>query len=200
MIYCAFYTIGTIYEQEADRLRKSLDRLNLFHDISGVEDLGGWIANTRQTAGFIRQMREKHAGPICYLDADAVVWNRPELFGCLSEFDIAVHYRRGAELLNGTVWLNDTPGARSVISEYQNNLDRYPGCKNEQVMLDAAINGMKDSIKVYRLPPEYCWIHDIMADDLGKAKPVIEHLQASRQATGSTLLPNRLKRLAEIGG
>lgn len=201
-IYTAFYTIGTRYEVEADRLRRSLDRFGLKHDIRGVADRGSWVLNTQLTAQHIHDML--HAYPtrtVVQLDADAYVHRYPELLDELAEddIDIAVHYRLGRELLNGTVLFNPTPMARAVAAEYLRLIASDPRCRDEQTKLAAAIVNLSPALHVHRLPPEYCWIHDVMAADIGDRKPVIEHLQASREATNSTLLPNRRKRIAELG-
>lgn len=199
-IYTAFYTRGTRYEQEAARLQRSLDVLGLPHDIRAVDDRGNWMANTQLTAGHVWAMLEAHPDrPVIQLDADAVVWRRPDLFeDGLIDADLAVHYRRGRELLNGTVWFAPTAGARLVARRYLDLIQANAGCTNEQTMLAKAIEDLAGLATIYRLPAEYTWIHDIMAMDLAGAEPVIEHLQASRVATNSSLLPNRVKRLAEI--
>ena len=136
--------------------------------------------------------------PVVYLDADAVVWKKPELFDAL-DGDVAVHYRKGFELLNGTAYFAPTSEARRVAWKYKELIDEHPNQTNEQKMLDAAI-ASTPTARIVRLPAEYCWIHDIMATDIGDREPVIEHLQASRVVNVSPLLENRLRRLAQIEG
>ena len=199
--FICFYTVGTIYEAEAARLRKSLDRLGLPHDLRPIADRGSWEMNTGFTASFLTQMMEERPGPLVYLDADAVVWQRPTLLEELSpeDFDLALHYRGGKELLNGTLWLGSTTACRKAIRIYKAKCEAQPKFRNEQLFLQQAIEQMGDRLRVNRLPAEYCWIHDIMAKDI-EGEPIIEHLQASREMTGSTLLPSRRMRLAEIEG
>lgn len=195
--FVCFYTLGTMYEHEAARLRASLDVLGLKHDLRGVESKGSWAANAAMTATFLRDMLHEHDEPIVYVDADAVVWELPTLFGELSpaEYDIGIHYRKGEEALNGTLWLSNTTACRDLIDDYRQRVEDSPNERNEQRHLAKAIAASKP--RVYHLPASYCWIHDIMADDI-EGVPVIEHLQASRVATNSTLLPNRQRRLEEI--
>lgn len=200
-IYTAFFTRATIYEQEAARLRRSLDRLGLPHDFTAIADRGSWEANTHFTAIHLQAMQAKYPDrPIVYLDADAVVWQTPAIFDDLAELgthDIAVHYRRGVELLNGTLWLAPTLTARIVVDRYAAACAARPAFRDEQRFLAQAINETP-GVRVLRLPPEYCWIHDLMADDIGDKDPVVEHLQASRAVSGSSLLPNRVARLKAI--
>ena len=197
-VYTCFYTRGTLYELEAARLRKSLDRLGLDHDMVAVDSKGDWVANTRQTATFIYdQLCKYHGCPMVYLDADAFVWSRPILFENLTE-DVAVHYRQGRELLNGTAFFNCTPGARLVAAQYRELITNNPGCVNEQTMLAKAIDDIGEAATIHRLPASYCWIHDIMRNDLNGEEPVIEHLQASRETHVSEHTLARRKRIATI--
>lgn len=206
-IYTAFYTANTIYEQEAARLRRSLVRLGLDHDIRAIESRGGWQANSGYTATHIRNVLADYPDrPVVQLDADAVVWKAPALFDQLAAdgFDLAVHYRRGHELLNGTIWLAPGPRSRAVMERYE-SLVREAGnnCHNEQRMLQQAISEMSDTFKLCELPASYCFIFDIMKADISdQEQVVIEHLQCSRETNvpGTEAHANRRKRLAEIGG
>jgi hypothetical protein len=195
-----FYTVDNIYEQEAARLRASLDRLGLRHDLRPVESRGSWAANAGMTAGFLCDMLDEHKGqPIVYLNADAVVWKRPVLFEGLSDAvcDIAAHrtLRRG-QLCNGTLWLANSELCRKVIADYRRGVEASPGDMDEQRHLDIAIRA-NPSCREYGLPEAYCLIHDLMKTPVQEA--VIEHLQCSRTQTGSSLLPGRIKRLKELG-
>jgi len=146
-------------------------------------------------------MMDKHHGrPVVYLDADAYVWSRPHLFYEPMLCDIAVHYRQGKELLNGTLYLPPTPMTRAVVDRYAALVAARPDEHNEQRLLDEAIRTTPGML-VYRLPASYCWIHDLMADDLAPGEePVIEHLQASRERFPTPHRERRRARLEEIGG
>lgn len=201
--YVCFYTTGTIYETEAARLRRSLDRLGLKHDLWPIEDRGSWARNAGFTATFLLRSLQIREGPVVYLDADAIVWSTPTLFESLSpsEYDLAAHYRGDRELLNGTLWMANTPACRKAIETYKAKCDARPDHRNEQIFLQETVREMGDAIRLRKLPASYCFIHDLMADDLVDGEqPVIEHMQASRETSKSTLLPNRRRRLAEIEG
>ena len=72
---------------------------------------------------------------------------------------------------------------------------------NEQAMLQNALADLSDLVKVRRLPAGYCWIHDVMSEDLLPGEPVvIEHLQASRETHVTHRTESRRRRLAEIEG
>lgn len=201
--YVCFYTLNTIYEQEAARLRRSLDRLGLLHDLRGVVDRGSWAANAGLTASFLCDMLEEYAGrPIVYLDADAIVWKQPILLDTLnpSNCDIAAHRRANGELLNGTLWLSNSPACRNLIRDYRARVLASPGERNEQRHLDLAIKAA-DSLRVIDLPASYCYIAcPALMPHIEDEDLVVEHFQASRVATKSTLLPLRIQRLMELEG
>ena len=182
-IFTAFFTRGTLYEQEVARLRKSLDLLELPHDIRGIESLGDWVANTRHTPQHVLNVMDDYPDrPIVQLDADAVVWRRPELFERGMDCDIAAHVRRGTEMLNGTLYVAPTTAARKCIELYRDGIAAHPEHRNEQMWLAAAVREMGDSLRFQNLPPEYCYIPDIMAGDIvDNVDPVVSHMQASRE-------------------
>lgn len=195
MLYVCFYTAGTLYEREAARLRASLDALGLDHYLVSIADKGSWKANAQFTAQFLIDMMELHGRPICYLDADAYVWKPPALLEAITQ-DIGVHYRKNVELLNGTLYLSGSDKCRATIRRYAELVAQNEHDRNEQKYLDVAIREVGPT--VFRLPPSYCWIHDLMHEDIGDDQPVIEHLQASREI-GSVALDRRRRRLQEIG-
>lgn len=200
MIFTAFYTVGTLYEREAARLRRSLDRLGLRHDIRGIPDGGSWAVNAGYTATFLCDALDAHKGQhVVYLDADAIVWRDPVLFDELpGQCDIAAHRCAWGQLANGTLWLSNSDACRDLIHEYRRRVAAVPNERDEQRHLDFAIEAADDAVKVHYLPASYCYIHRLMAP-LPDELVVIEHLQASRESTGSSLLPQRRARLAEVG-
>lgn len=196
-IYIAYYTRGTLYEQEAARLRASLDALHLPHDIVGVESAGDWKANTGLCASFCVKMLAKHfTRPVVLLDADAVVRKTPELFYQLDGYDIAAHWVNGSVFANGTVYWGMGETSASIARRYEQLVIGYGGRHpDEQTLLRQAIEE-HDRARVYRLPAAYCWINDICLDGLADDEIVIEHLQASReQHAAGPHLDNRHKRI-----
>lgn len=188
-IYTCFYTAGTLYEEEAARLRESLDALGLPHDLRAIPSRGDWTMNSRYTATHMLNMMDAYPDrPVIQLDADAVVWRMPTLFTpeAMAGYDLALHYRRGTELLNGTVYMAPSKAARRTIQRYADLVAAHPQHHNEQWWLKVAIdelNGEGIGPRLYHLPPEYCFIPDIMAADVQDAgEVVIAHMQASRQA------------------
>ena len=79
MIVVSFYTEGTVYEQEAEKLADSLRVLDMRYDIQGIQDRGNWRANVGYKPTFLLQMLEKHKQPIMWLDADDTLVKYPEI-------------------------------------------------------------------------------------------------------------------------
>ena len=197
-IFIAFYTIGTLYEREAARLRASLDALGLPHEIVGVPSRGDWATNASQTAQFCRDMLAAHpCAPLVYVDADAVVRRFPSRLCDMAGVDIAAHWVNGDTFANGTVYFGGTTKAWLVANRYAELVDAYGGRHhNEQVLLEKAIIEIDPVVK--RLPSAYCYIHDVDHKPLAEDEIVIEHLQASRESrTAGEPLDNRRRRIAE---
>lgn len=176
----SFYTLKTPYEDEVETLIASCERFGLMHDIRGVPNQGSWLANCAYKAEFLEAVRDELDGPIVWLDADAEVKQYPVAFDVLSgSADVAVHYKDGKELLSGTVWLDDSRGARRLLAAWTERCRRKPDVWDQKHLQDAV--GVVSGLSLHRLPAPYCLIYDSMAK-YGPA--VIEHHQASRRLKG----------------
>jgi len=190
LMVVGYYTVNTPYEEEAQNLLQSLNRLKVNHDIIGVKTLGNWQANTRFKAGFMLDMLikwPKHR--LLYVDVDAVVHKSPDLFKNYS-CDIAVRWQdfrwRKNECLSGTIYMENNERTKRIC-ELWRDINVTEGNKSnrmEQWNLDTVINKMKaeDPNFTYKnLPPEYTMIFDSMRGMYPNIIPVIEHFQASRR-------------------
>lgn len=173
------------YKAAAERLKASLDRLQLESDIQEIPDKG-WTANVRHKPIFIKEMLEKHkvAYAVVWIDADGDVVQKPTLFWKIEE-DLAVRFLHWShknvdELLSGTVFCRTTPNMMRSMEMWIAALSvasmelKTP----EQQVLHQILE--KLPIKVYRLPETYCRI----LVDRGRAgvqpDSVIVHYQFSR--------------------
>lgn len=187
-VITSFYTEGTGYEQEADRLRKSLEALDgVEWFIDSVPNLGSWEANASHKASFMRDMLDKFQRPVVWVDADAVFHSYPAIFDEI-DTDIAVYYLTWKEpgqtiksLRSGTFYLEPTEATDRLIRQWLENNRRNPNVSFPQSNLHDAVE-QTAGLRVHKLPREYCCI-------IGWAEhyhitPVIEHLQASRKFRG----------------
>ena len=93
MIYTAYFTLGTPYQQIAnEKIIPSLEKWELPHVVKGVTNLGSWHKNTAYKPKFILEMMELGEN-IVLLDVDCTIEKEPTLFLELeeSDYDIAYH-------------------------------------------------------------------------------------------------------------
>ena len=180
-----YYTKNSLYTQEAARMKESLLKYSIPHDVEGLEDFGSWYANTNFKPTFLRMMDEKYPDmPIVYVDCDAVFQAYPHLFDiyacdesvkvAVHEFDAARNYGagRGTEILSGTVYLRHGETRKQLLKAWEERCISCPTTwdqKSLRVVLGRNFTN---------LPGEYCKIFDRMKYI---ENPIIVHNQASRK-------------------
>lgn len=173
----SYFTEGTPYEQEVKYLTSSLRPFGLPRAICGVRSRGSWMANTQLKAKFLLEMMDTIEGPLLWLDADARMMAYPQTLVDLDrEFDVAVHFKKGTELLSGTIYLANNERVRALLRDWADCCRANPD-NFDQLSLQSII--MKHPVKVCPLPASYCAIYDGMPE--AGEYPVIEHFQASRR-------------------
>jgi hypothetical protein len=209
----AFHTPDKIYEAEAERLRRSLDGLGLDYEISVVEPESNWVRTTLLKPTWIAPAREKHRGPLLYIDVDAYVHEDPwpSLDGLSADMG-AVVYPSG-ELNSATLWINDTPEAQTLLSlwsqgsgnrrESDNGNLRQVGDDSDQGVLRLIVEEEEESenprFRFARLQPNFATIFDRL-DAYRYGAITIEQLQVSREITlREKRLARRRQRLGELG-
>lgn len=189
LMIVGYYTINTPYQEEANKLINSLQKLDLNYDIQGVKNLGNWQANTRFKANFMLDMLNKHKDfKLLYIDCDAIVHSLPILFENYN-CDIAVRWQdfrwRKNECLSGTIYMENNIKTIELCKRWsQINVNEGVGATTfEQWNLGSVIETMKatSGLITKNLPPEYTFIFDHMRNIYPEAIPVIEHFQASRR-------------------
>jgi len=197
LMIVGYYTKDARYTAHADRLKASLDSLNLEYDVIGISPLGDWQTNTRYKAKFMLEMLTKHVGRnLLYVDCDAIVHSKPTLFDDY-DCDIAVRWQdfewRKNECLSGTIFMANNDRTRELCRRWQkaNTAEGQHPTSFEQWNLGQVIQSMRDAGELIdrNLPPEYTMIFDSMREMYPDVKPVIEHLQASREVRAEVRRP-----------
>ncbi len=186
-IVVSFYTLGTGYKEEADRLIKELHLFGFEHDIQGIQSFGSWQKNTQYKAKFIAGMLEKYPRRnILWLDVDSSVYQYPDLFDN-ADFELGVHKidwakyshgrRKDKQLANAVIYLKNVDKVRRFVHAWIGLNEKQPDRIEMQTMAEV-LDKWEDKLKFHNLPASYCQIYDVMA---AEGYPVIEQRQASRQ-------------------
>lgn len=204
MIVVSCYTPE--YAKLARRLEGSAIQHNLKCDIRPVTDQGSWIANTWTKPQILLDALENHPGePVCWIDADAVVVQKPILLGEYERHKVQLawayewrHYyldriynpatyqacpRNGSDdpglSRGGTIYLANNRKSRLFLKAW---VDERRGCLSVDVSSQPSQSWAASRVAGLTptaLPLSYCSIFD--SDAKRDPDPVIVHYQASRE-------------------
>lgn len=170
-----FYTLDTPYEEEIKGLEQSCQRLGIPIHTQGYACRKQWEHNAGIKPEFLLSvLANETKNRLVYVDADARIKQEPRLFNEL-DCDLAVHFRRGSELLSGTIFFKNNAKVRSLFEAWLMEQKRCPDEWDQRVLQRVIKNW--DGV-IGELPATYCQIFDSMKH---AGMPVIEHLQASRR-------------------
>lgn len=173
-----FYTRNTFYEQEAQRLLKSINKFNLKTELKVIDDQGTWLKNTGLKASILLDLRKEIQGPLLYVDVDAYLHKNPWIFLSEMDCDIACHITEAGELLSGTIFMADNSAVVTLLQNWANLCTKFPETW-DQKLLHKAIGDSAD-INFRELAQAFCYIFDSKTK-LQEQEIIIEHLQASRE-------------------
>lgn len=169
-----FYTIDTPYEALAGLVERDCARLGLTFRSVGYPNTGSWVRNAGLKPEFLKGMLQEVEGDLLYVDADARIRQYPGIFDTFNG-DLGVHYRRGTELLSGTIFLKNVPATHKLVDLWVIKQKQNPNVWDQKTL--AAV--IKEAgFKVTLLSAAYTQIFDTMKHH---GAPVIEHMQASRK-------------------
>jgi hypothetical protein len=207
-----FHTPDEVYRTEAERLKKSLDRLGLDYQISVVEPESNWVRTTLLKPSWIYPARRAHRGPLLYVDVDAFVHEDPWPHVADLEADMAAVVYPHGELNSATLWINDTDGAVALLNTWatwssdRRSTDsgdlRQVGDDSDQGVLRLIVEAEEakssPAFRFGRLTPNMATIFD-RTTEYRYGPIAIEQLQVSREATrNEKRLARRRARTAEL--
>lgn len=179
-IYISYFTADEIYMPAANRLKISLDKLNLNHEIICCPSRGTWNLNTCYKANFIHAMLQAYDPlDLIWIDADAEVMQYPILLEDIKQDIASVVNNQG--LLASVIYFSNTPKVRNLVETWiaanKANPNEFTG---DQINLDRLLkkDEFRELITFKELPWEYSYIPGIMGQI---DNPVILQHQASRQ-------------------
>ncbi len=193
-IVISFFTEGTGYRLEADRLRESCVRFGLDHSISGIASKGDWVQNCSMKGPFIEGSLTRFKRPVLWVDADGEIVQRPD-FSSWAQHDVACYVQRSTDgtpppmnsaqmpFMSGTVFVNFTPGGLALASRWARLCEANPTVW-DQTTLAAAWWEVRERTRLLVLPQGYCKIYDRIWREPERRAYVVHH-QASRRLRGA---------------
>lgn len=194
-IVVSFHTDDQLYTYHAAELKKSLERFDIpYHIEEYTGKLDPWNHVCAHKPVFLREMREKYPDKaLIWIDADARVKQYPLLFDHIPDDCIGFHkmdrkrwYGKNtfpnSECLTGTLYFSPSQRVDDFLELWDRySMNLYPQSNDQEtfLMTMSVKKNVPESIDFVELPASYCQIFDTMA---GAGDPVIEHLQASREA------------------
>jgi hypothetical protein len=176
IIYVSMFTENTPYQEEVKILKSSLDKFGLPYEIVGLKNQGSWEKNTQMKPQVLKSVLDKYNKDVIWIDADAEILEKPELFYSLN-CDLSFHHlREWDEKMTGTMYFKNNILSREVLNKWiqLNNTNDLPDADNFQKVMET-----QRGAKIVDLPVEYIHVADIKF--LQCSKPVIIHHQASRR-------------------
>ena len=82
-VVVSFYTPK--YTECVKRLKRSLKKFGIPHDIEKIKSNGEWIVNANRKATFIKCKFSIYNEPVVWVDADAVIRKYPDYFDVIEE-------------------------------------------------------------------------------------------------------------------
>ncbi|MDE3045252.1 MAG: hypothetical protein KGJ02_01210 [Verrucomicrobiota bacterium] len=187
----SYFTRGTLYEKDAQELLHSCHRHGVEIDLEPVDSLGSWDRNCCYKPTFILRKLRQHQRPVVWVDADALLLQKPSLFDTLT-CDLAVRIcpdrdpSDPGKVLTGTVYVAPTEAGINLLQTWievceEALASRAPGQEVwDQICLRAILQHLKPAGTIVSLPIPYCAVSDAPEDQPSKKKWVIVHHQASR--------------------
>lgn len=144
-----------------------------------------WIETVAYKPQFILEKLNELKSPVVWIDADAEIIRRPDLFYELENYDLAYYTRNRdgyIELLSGTMYLSYNQNVLNLVEQWA-ELSKQWAQSNvwEQKILQELVP--KTKLKVFDFPVSYCQIFD--QSDMLKEPGVVVHYQASRKFKGN---------------
>jgi hypothetical protein len=176
------YFTNEKYHACAGRLMASLDAIGVEGVALDRPNLGSWEKNLLHKPEIIRTvMRALSNSDILYIDADAVLLQKPTLAIDPQEVDIMAYFPTGSVPAGGTIFVKNNPKSEAVMTRWRNYMEENPGLKSpgvawdEACLADVLAEGRRRGLQVRKFPPSYCWIERSMRSSFPGATPVIAH-------------------------
>lgn len=190
MIFVSFYTRN--YLDSANRLRASLDRWGIEHDITEKPCSGSWQKNTHYKAEVCYEALKKHQR-FCWIDADSELMADPRYeLERLPDFDMAAHIFRGYQLNAALLMFRRSKSVESLMLRWRSSLDRgFIG--HDQDCLAVELYRTQDiAFRFHSLGPEWCYVDDLSRRFYPMPERILvyQHQESRRRHRWEKISPN----------
>lgn len=193
-----FYTPE--YKEEAMELVKTCNNFHLPVKAYPKESKRSWVHNCTMKAEVIEQALYECQDGVVWVDADGRFRNKPELFEKLKDYDFGCYWipnvwnqPRNAHLkpwslgnealAGGTMYFNNTPLSRNLISSWKIESKNNPNRWEQQSLQKVWELHNKQGLRTINFPQSYCKVFDCRWFE-PEQPIVVEHMQASRRLKG----------------
>jgi hypothetical protein len=172
------FTQDNEYSTHARRLEATLKSFGLTYLLHPIEDTSVWELICARKATFIRDQWISSDVPIVWIDADATIEARPDLFESI-EADFAIHKFEGWEFGSGTLYFGKSETARMLLDQWVLRCEADPLTWDQRHLQSAWCDvTVYAPLRTFWLPASYLHIFDVPSD----SPPVIKHWMASIKA------------------
>ena len=182
----SFYTEKTSYEREAQDLIASCEKFHLSYVVDEVPNFGSWEKNCCFKPKYILEKLASLNIPVLWLDADAIIYQKPSLFENLTT-DLALHsnsdlpLNHPSKVNSGTLLCYPTIATFTLLKKWDQKTERLLAVDPDpwdQIALRNVL--FQSNVKIHFLDSRYCRIFtNIQTEDELKSSFFI-HFQASR--------------------
>jgi hypothetical protein len=193
-----FYTPE--YKEEAMELVKTCNNFHLPVKAYPKESKRSWVHNCTMKAEVIEQALYECQDGVVWVDADGRFRNKPELFEKLKDYDFGCYWipnvwnqPRNAHLkpwslgnealAGGTMYFNNTPLSRNLISSWKIESKNNPNRWEQQSLQKVWELYNTQGLRTFNFPQSYCKVFDCRWFE-PEQPIVVEHMQASRRLKG----------------
>lgn len=182
----SYYTENTPYEREVVGLIESCEKLDLEISVDAIPNFGSWEKNCCFKPKYLLQKLQQCKKPILWLDADAIVLQKPSLFETL-EKDIALHVSdtlpndHPSKMTSGTLFINYTQESMRLLEAWSEETDtlfqQNPQLWDQETLRNVLL---ENEGSYHPLDSRYYWVYDKEKPEYPLEDAFFVHFQASR--------------------
>jgi hypothetical protein len=181
LVVVGFYTNDPIYGEHASILEACLARYGITCDLTKIEKTD-WHSATAYKPTLILQKIREYRAPVLYLDVDCFVHEDISAYFQRIEADLGVHFLEDTgALCSGTLYFNHTEKILQLLDAWIQGMRENPLVWDQKVLESIVEKKQIPGLGVFNLATEYLYIFDTTRKSHPSLRPVIEHLQASRE-------------------